>query len=464
MVLCQERRRVRKQCLRRLLVQNASKRENPIPANSAEVSVAPRLDLIYLLWNTIHMDIPNQTLQSQQKANPILALISKFSKTKVSPIIIMATVIIIVAIGSYILGTKQNKPPVSSIIQQTSIPTPTLSPAETLAKDDQTSTWIMYPDKVRDGIIYSSRNPRYSFSYPPDWKFQSMSGECGPVFGPSDGKYGFTICGPYLNTETPEILAKEERGEKSVISLSNIIVDNHRGIKQELEYLVNEENKNYRNVISIYVADVQVALTDALNGEQVQTTGTIAISFEGSDRKLTEEERRKFDQILSTFKFTDRNKTLNMSNWKTFTSAQLQGNSLKAYSIKYPGSWELKKETDSVEFHNLTLSRVGYSISVRQADFSGAGCIFEDEVPEGSYNDYINKKYTQIESSIGLLRRFESDVSSPNLVTFDFCASENGKDYSSITQVGTIAYETPKAYKQSVIDEMDSIITTINPL
>ncbi len=151
------------------------------------------------------------------------------------------------------------------------------------------------------------------------------------------------------------------------------------------------------------------------------------------------------------------------ANWTTYKSTQLPENSLKAYSIKHPTDWNLKIDTDKIGYHKLTLSKQNHLITIFQDAFGGGGCIFEGEVPEGPYGDYRNKKYTQIESGIGTLRRLELDTqtNNPNVTTFGFCISTDGKNYGSPTHIGIITYEVPKNYNQILIDEMDKIIKTV---
>lgn len=155
-------------------------------------------------------------------------------------------------------------------------------------------------------------------------------------------------------------------------------------------------------------------------------------------------------------------KTDETANWKSYTSTQLSNNSLKPYSIKYPNSWELKTLREN-GMDTLTLTKSGYIITIYQAAFGGVGCIFEGEIPQGPYEDLRDKKYVEIKSGIGTLRRFINTVSKdPSSVQFDFCSQSNDQSFGKPTLYGIISYKVPQTDNQSVLEEMDKILATLN--
>lgn len=146
----------------------------------------------------------------------------------------------------------------------------------------------------------------------------------------------------------------------------------------------------------------------------------------------------------------------------TYTNTKLPGNSLEAYTISYPISWNRNVRRTAELIDELTLTKENYTITITQTAGGGAGCIFEGQVPNGPYGDYRNKQYTELTSPVGILRRFENTPPNQgdNTLRFDFCASVNGV-YQTPTSVGSIMYTVPKNYDNSLLKEMDSIIETL---
>jgi hypothetical protein len=147
------------------------------------------------------------------------------------------------------------------------------------------------------------------------------------------------------------------------------------------------------------------------------------------------------------------------TGWEIHTSIQLSGNSLDPYSIQYPASWQADLERD-VGSDNFTLAKEGYVISIYQAGYGGGVCVFEGEIPEGPYDDLRNKKYVEIESEIGMLRRLVREQSKTDTTLFLFCQEDNNK-FVKPTRVGAITYTVPTNYDEVVLEEMDSILETL---
>tara|TARA_Y100000310_G_scaffold269906_1_gene283416 strand:- start:1489 stop:1971 length:483 start_codon:yes stop_codon:yes gene_type:complete len=151
------------------------------------------------------------------------------------------------------------------------------------------------------------------------------------------------------------------------------------------------------------------------------------------------------------------------ANWEMYTSTQLPNNLLKSYSIQYPTLWDLDVKRDDIS-DTLTLIKEGYMIKIYQSAYGGGGCIFEGEIPEGPVEDLRDKKYVQIESGVGTLRRFTMDpsrTSNPDTTTvFDFCG-DIGNEFINPTLVGDINYTVPKDHNEAVLREMDNILETL---
>lgn len=156
------------------------------------------------------------------------------------------------------------------------------------------------------------------------------------------------------------------------------------------------------------------------------------------------------------------NPTSSTSNWKSHTTTQLQDISFKPYTILHPETWikEVKRSNDT---DTLTLTKEDHHLVIYQAAYGGGGCIFEGEVPEGPYEDLRDKKYVEIQSGIGTLRRFAMDIKNGEFIStiYSFC-QKNSSYFASPTTVGQITYRVPATIKNELLLEMDSIIKTLS--
>lgn len=153
-----------------------------------------------------------------------------------------------------------------------------------------------------------------------------------------------------------------------------------------------------------------------------------------------------------------------IDSWETYTSVQLQDISLKPYTVSYPDTWTKSVKRDNSS-DTLSLVKEKHMITIYQGAFGGGGCIFEGDVPEGPYTDLRGIPYTEIDSSLGRLRRYEQDMSQldPSLASFQFCLDKNGI-YQSPTTIGKISYMVPRNYNSALINEMDQIIATLSEI
>lgn len=145
----------------------------------------------------------------------------------------------------------------------------------------------------------------------------------------------------------------------------------------------------------------------------------------------------------------------------TYTSIALLGNSMKRYSISYPITWERNVKRIGEISDELTLSNGEYSIVIYQAPMGGAGCIFEGDVPNGPFGDYRNKKYTEFNSGIGLLRRFDNTPPGISNTRIDFCQKLSDGSFVLSTAIGGLTYKVPNNYNLTILLKMDEIIKTL---
>ncbi|OGM06087.1 hypothetical protein A2125_00555 [Candidatus Woesebacteria bacterium GWB1_43_5] len=162
-------------------------------------------------------------------------------------------------------------------------------------------------------------------------------------------------------------------------------------------------------------------------------------------------------QILSTFKFTE-----NSSGLETFQSKKIENLSYPAVSINYPSGWN--KEVEESSRLRLTLSKNGYSIQITQDAWGGAACLFDDSPNfEGSSVDLRGKSYTELKINSGLIfRRYKTDFTTNNLATINFCQQESVSPYFVTPGIiASIQYSVPQNFNKTMLEEMDSIIKTI---
>jgi hypothetical protein len=162
--------------------------------------------------------------------------------------------------------------------------TPVASPTPT-ATANPTTNWKTYTNP--DGTS--------SFKYPSDWSYQSSSEGCGPVFYPPNTKNTWlTVCG-INSSETAKQMAESSIGPNSsskLISEKNIVIDSKNGIEQVISVPTREQD------IFVFIDNVD---------SKYEGRGTLQVYLYNQDLTQTQKYNELFNQILSTFKFTNDN-------------------------------------------------------------------------------------------------------------------------------------------------------------
>lgn len=152
------------------------------------------------------------------------------------------------------------------------------------------------------------------------------------------------------------------------------------------------------------------------------------------------------------------------NDWTEYKTEKIAENSLKAYVIKYPADW-LKAVKRDESSNVLNLSKEGYTIEITQGPMGGWGCIFEGDFSEqGAYEDYRDTPYIELESNLGILRRVAMKSYFPGMSMFRFCVKTNDGYFGSPTQVGAITYIVPIDSDETMLEQMDNIISTVSEL
>ncbi len=192
--------------------------------------------------------------------------------------------IILVFIGVYIpTKNKYTSPQNPELL----VPTTSMPTASPIPTKDITANWKTYNDDY------------YSFRYPPDWVRAARLQSCGPAFeSTSDSKRGLDICITRGNDKAKELAQGLANGKK-LISYTNLIIDNHPVIKV---VLVTQNNpRSYLQYA--FIDDVKYSFPTQ-SGTKT-STGVLGVYFYAQDSNQYQDTKKIYDQILSTFQFTN---------------------------------------------------------------------------------------------------------------------------------------------------------------
>lgn len=226
--------------------------------------------------------------------------VSDTKPPKKFPIIFILLGVIVLALvgGAYYLGVHQTRS--SSVAQNSAQPTPTVS--QPTPTSDPTTAWS----------VYTSQKNHFEFKFPPTWNVEEKNGTTLIVdsknnlismFYPDDVKSS-------IYTENYCNNSQRYLAEKSTINISGL-----PATKCILKYaieksLIGENIKGKTSSVSVTVK------------HQENIFILLLVDFENEPI---------FDQILSTFKFTDQ--AVDTLNQNTYTNTQY------GFTFQYPTSW-----------------------------------------------------------------------------------------------------------------------------
>lgn len=232
-------------------------------------------------------------------------------------IIVIILIILLGAGGTYLaLNSKPNPQSTVSKALPTSVPTPTVDP---------TASWK----------TYTNLELKYSLKYPPDWnaitdgslKINGIRISIGPNatggFEDFNTKVSITAITPGLNT--------------NISSAKDLMV------------VGNPPPKVYPTIETITFKGLKVykkIQEDASDLIAFDKDGLVYSIYLFHRSHIDNVDPKIYDQILSTFKFTDVSQAVDASTWKTHL------NSNAGYSFKYPNDYQImenqKKSVDGV--------------------------------------------------------------------------------------------------------------------
>lgn len=129
--------------------------------------------------------------------------------------------------------------------------------------------------------------------------------------------------------------------------------------------------------------------------------------------------------------------------------------SMSAYTINVPSDWASSKVGSvSGQSDKLTLTKGAYSITVSQGAFGGAICLYPGDADAEMAQRYVS--FTPLTDQSGDSLR----VSSLSTGGFAVCQL-SGTSWGDITSFGHISIATPPTLDQSIISQINSMISSL---
>lgn len=238
-----------------------------------------------------------------------------------APILIVFVVAVLAFGGYYYFGVQKAKK--SEPVQQAKT-------IQVAPEVDETTSWK----------TYTNTKFGFSFKYPPNLKEEngckdptncSINSFVGPGKGPNNFIYvsiskGNNFSLPY-NADGVDTLLSMKIGESKSI---NNFKPEYFTFKRLPDLIISDLSAK------TFLSEKSWEFPENTKQKRVYINRNNDLILIGAYTDSDDIPLKVFDQILSTFKFTDQNQTADTSNWKTYT------NSLWKVSIEYPGNWTPK--------------------------------------------------------------------------------------------------------------------------
>ncbi|MDP3917935.1 MAG: hypothetical protein Q8Q30_02045 [Candidatus Woesebacteria bacterium] len=136
------------------------------------------------------------------------------------------------------------------------------------------------------------------------------------------------------------------------------------------------------------------------------------------------------------------------------------GLSFDQYSITAPEEWIAKKESQTVTDERLILTKGEYQINIFQAATGGALCLYPGDADfEGPSSRFEFFKDLTSEDNRTLRRSWNT-----NDLGFTVCQKGQDGSYIQPTNYGHISISVPDAQDNKVLEEIDSIISSLKKI
>lgn len=136
------------------------------------------------------------------------------------------------------------------------------------------------------------------------------------------------------------------------------------------------------------------------------------------------------------------------------------GLSFDQYSITVPDGWLSKKESQTALDEKLTLTKDGYTVSIFQAATGGALCLYPGDAPfEGPSSKY--EVFINLTTNDSRKLRRSGDK---NGTSFTICQKSPDGSFQQPTSYGHISVKLPEIWDQTVINEIDTMISSLKKI
>ena len=136
--------------------------------------------------------------------------------------------------------------------------------------------------------------------------------------------------------------------------------------------------------------------------------------------------------------------------------------SFPKYQMTVPSGWQDTRESQGEDNEKIILTKGSYQISITQGGFGGAVCLFpgdpDIEGPSARYDSY-----KEITTNSGDLFRRSWTGNELTSQGFAIC-HKTQYGWGAPTLYGHIAFITPAAKTRAMIDEMDSILSSLKKI
>lgn len=268
---------------------------------------------------------PNQEPQNPTTLPPIQPVVENlkpsFLKNKWLMLGIIVFIFVTFSTGTYFLGKNQGMKQSTTTVTGKQIPT--ITPAEQSplggANSDETADWKTYTGNG------------FSFKYPKDFEVRKPEDSIiiNPIVKP---------CTNYPNCEYAE----------------EIFIDNNKEFTNIKDYIINRAGNITYSSKAITIGGISGIRTSDLPGQfdndevllvKDNSVWEITLIKSGQGKLIS---NTIFENILSSFKFTDSNSSTDTSTWKTYKS------NLEGLSFKYPSTWKATEKKGN-SYEELTL-------------------------------------------------------------------------------------------------------------
>ncbi len=221
------------------------------------------------------------------------------------PVIVVALLLLIVGVGAYYLGRRTQSVPQQSTTPQVAVTSPTI------------------PDSTANWQTYTNQKYNFAIKYPSDWKYIEVP----------NNKYQTQYDGVWLlpKSSTPPLPNSDGLTVPIALQLSTTDPSINP------QFIDNYKSESY--------------LIGILQGKRITGTSKAGMAIDEIVIKANtfyidaKTHGANFDQILSTFKFTDSTQVTDTSNWKTYASAEY------SFAMMYPPQVTHEETLSSTQFN-----------------------------------------------------------------------------------------------------------------